>query len=214
MGASHIKGNFPLIKDVDGILASKCEGTRGGIMTIKPPGYVLAVTNPSDSGDTPAPTIISAQGTNPPVISETTQIVFVGGPQLIPGPPGPTGPRGPQGNTRMPAPIDLIISGSSVSVDATTPLGTVELAPIYYRLLLTEANVFIQNPTGMLDSQRLIFELIQDPIGGRTVTWDSAYAFGLDISSAVPTVTPNKRDFVAWLFSNGKWDCVGFTNGY
>lgn len=206
--------SFPLIKDVDGVLAGQCESTHGGIMTIKPPGYVLAVTNPSDSGDTPANPVVSAKGMTPEVLSESTTIVFVGGTQLIPGPQGPTGPRGPQGNTRMPAPIDLVISGSAVSIDATTPPGTVELAPIYYRLLLTEANVFVRNPTGMLDSQRLIIEIIQDAIGGRTVTWDSGYRFGIDIASAVPTVTPNKRDFVAWLYSNGQWDCVGFTNGY
>lgn len=209
-----MKTNFPVIKDVDDVLVNNATGTHGGIMTIKPPAYVLAVTNPSDSGDTPAPTIISAQGTTPEVVSGSTTVVFVGGPQLIPGPPGPTGPRGPQGNTRMPSPIDLVISGSAVSIDASTPLGTVELAPIYYRLTLTEANVLVRNPTGMLDSQRLIIEIIQDSVGGRTVTWDTGYNFGIDIASATPTVTPNKRDFVAWLYSNGKWDCVGFTNGY
>lgn len=206
--------DFPLIKDVDGVLTSSRQGTNGGIMTIKPPAYVLAVTNPSDSGDQPADTIVSAQGTVPVPISETSTIVFVGGVEQIPGPPGPTGPRGPISTQTMPAPITLSISGNAVSIDATTPPGTVILAPIYYRLVLTQANVLMRNPTGMLDSQRIIIELIQDAIGNRTVTWDSAFGFGIDIASAVPTATPGKRDFVAWVFSNGKWDCVGFTNGY
>ncbi len=207
--------NFPLIKDVDHVLAGHCEKRRGGDMFIQPPGYVLAVTNPADSGNIPPDNTVSAQGTTPQPVAETTTVVFVDGVQLIPGPPGPTGPRGIQGPTQMPAPVNLVISNSAVTVDATTPLGTVTLAPIYYRLLLTEANVLIRTPTGtLLDSQRLIIEIIQDSVGGRTVTWDSGYNFGIDIASAVPTTTPNKRDFVAWLFSNGRWDCVGFTNGY
>jgi hypothetical protein len=183
-------------------------------MTIKPPAYVLAVTNPADDGNTPPETVISAKGEIPAPVSESSTIVFVGGPQLIPGPPGPTGPRGPASTQTMPAPITLSISGSAVRIDATTPPGTVILAPIYYRLVLTEANVLMRNPTGMVDSQRIIIELIQDSVGNRTVTWDSAFGFGIDIASAVPTTTPGKRDFVAWVFSNGKWDCVGFTNGY
>jgi hypothetical protein len=206
--------DFPLIKDVDSVLTSNRQGTNGGIMTIKPPSYVLAVTNPADSGDQPADTVISAQGTLPAPVAENSTIVFVGGVQQIPGPPGPTGPRGPAGNQAMPAPITLAIAGSAVSIDASTPPNTVILAPIYYRLTLTEANVFMRNPTGMVDSQRIIIELIQDAIGNRTVTWDSAFGFGIDIASAVPTTTPGKRDFVAWVYSNGKWDCVGFTNGY
>lgn len=205
--------DFPLIRDIDEVLTSN-RGTQGGTMTIKPPAYVLAVTNPADSGNQPADTIISAQGTVPVPVSEATTIVFVGGVQQIPGPPGPTGPRGPASTQTMPAPITLAISGSAVSIDATTPLNAVILAPIYYRLVLTEANVLMRNPTGMLDSQRIIIELIQDASGNRTVTWDSAFKFGIDVASAVPTTTPNARDFVAWVFSNGKWDCVGFTNGY
>jgi len=204
--------DFPLIRDVDGVLTSN-RGT-GGTMTIKPPTYVLAVTNPSDDGTTPPETVISAKGEIPAPVAESSTIVFVGGPQLIPGPPGPTGPRGPASTQTMPAPITLSISGSAVRIDATTPPGTVVLAPIYYRLVLTEANVLMRNPTGMLDSQRIIIELIQDSVGNRTVTWDSAFGFGIDIASAVPTTTPGKRDFVAWVFSSGKWDCVGFTNGY
>jgi hypothetical protein len=55
--------NFPLIKDVDHVLAGPCEGTRGGAMTIRPPGYTLAVTNPDDSGNLPPDTLVPTQVT-------------------------------------------------------------------------------------------------------------------------------------------------------
>jgi hypothetical protein len=113
----------------------------------------------------------------------------------------------------MPTPINLTIINSTVSVDAGTPSGTVLFAPIYYRLLLTE-NVTMLNPVNGADSQRLIMELIQDSVGGRTITWSSDYKFGTDVPFSLPTTGANKRDFFAWVLTNGKWDCVGITRGY
>ncbi len=202
--------NFPLIKDVDHVLAGHCEKRRGGDMFIRPPGYVLAVTNPDDSGTIPPDNIVSAQGTIPQPVAETTTIVFIDGVQLIPGPPGPTGPAG---STRMPAPINLTIEGGAVGINAVTPPGTVLFAPILYRLTLTE-NVIMLNPINGADSQRIIIEALQDSVGGRTITWGSDFGFGTDIPFALQTAAPNKRDLYAFVLTNGKWDCVGVTRGY
>jgi hypothetical protein len=202
--------NFPVIRDVDGVLAGHCEKTHGGIMTIKPPGYVLAVTNPSDVGPSPSPDIVSAQGQLPDVNHDSTTIVFVGGTQLIPGPPGPTGPAG---STRMPTPLELTISNSAVIVDAGHQAGTVLFAPIYLRITLTE-NVTFLNPLNGADSQRLIIEVRQDAVGGRTIAWSSAYQFGTDVPFALQSAAANKRDFYAFVLTNGVWDCVGVTRGY
>ncbi len=202
--------NFPLIKDVDHVLAGHCEKRRGGDMFIRPPGYSLSVTNPADSGDIPPDNTVSAQGTTPQPVSETTTIIFVEGTQLIPGPPGPTGPAG---STRMPTPIQLTIVGGNVFVDAVTPPGTVLFAPIYFRLTLTQ-DVNMTNPVNGADSQRLIIEALQDSVGGHVITWGSDFGFGTDIPFALQTAGPGKRDFYAFVLTNGKWDCVGVTRGY
>jgi hypothetical protein len=57
------EGTFPKFTDVDGVLSNDCKSTRGGIMTIKPPGYTLAVTNPTD--ETPSTTLIPTEGPPP-----------------------------------------------------------------------------------------------------------------------------------------------------
>jgi len=36
----------PVIRDVDKVLSGDCKTEKGGDMTIKPPQYVLIVTNP------------------------------------------------------------------------------------------------------------------------------------------------------------------------
>jgi hypothetical protein len=112
----------------------------------------------------------------------------------------------------MPTPISLTISNSSVYVDASTPPGTVLFAPIYYRLTLTE-NVTMLNPVNGADSQRLIMEITQDAVGGRTITWGSEFQFGFDVPFALQSAAPGKRDFYAWVKTNGIWDCVGATRG-
>jgi hypothetical protein len=40
---------IPIDRDPDKILVSPCKGEQGGDMTVKPPEYVLIVTNPDDS---------------------------------------------------------------------------------------------------------------------------------------------------------------------
>jgi len=66
-----MKTNFPVIRDVDEVLAGECRGTSGGIMTIKPPGYALAVTNPDDSSPDPEGVVISAKGALPEIVTST-----------------------------------------------------------------------------------------------------------------------------------------------
>jgi hypothetical protein len=36
----------PVIRDVDKVLSGDCKTEKGGDMTVKPPQYVLIVTNP------------------------------------------------------------------------------------------------------------------------------------------------------------------------
>jgi hypothetical protein len=43
------QGSVPIDRDPDKVLTNHCKAEKGGDMTIKPPEYVLIVTNPDDS---------------------------------------------------------------------------------------------------------------------------------------------------------------------
>jgi hypothetical protein len=110
-------------------------------------------------------------------------------------------------------PIMLTINNGTVSVDATQPAGT--SGPLLFRVSCT-SDVFIQNPANATDGQRIVFELIQAPTGNHHATWDSNYAFGLDLTGVALTATPNKRDFVGAVYnaSSGKWYVTSYVKGY
>lgn len=85
----------------------------------------------------------------------------------------------------------------------------------YFRLTLT-GNTTLANPTNPTDGQRVMWELIQDATGSRTVAFGSAFAFGSDINSFTATTTANKRDFVGAVYNAtaAKWFVVAAVKGY
>jgi hypothetical protein len=112
-------------------------------------------------------------------------------------------------NFANPSPVALSVAGTNVAVNAAS--GTI------LRVLCT-TNVFIQNPIGGTDGQRIVFELIQDAVGGRTVAWDSKFGFGVDLGQADIALTPapGKRDFVGCVFNAAadRWFVISFVRGY
>lgn len=87
-------------------------------------------------------------------------------------------------------PVTPLVFGATVAVDAG--LGKNK----HFRLVLTGATTQLNNPINLVDGQKLLFEIIQDAVGSRALTFDTKYAFGTDIISYTPTATANKRDFV------------------
>lgn len=77
-------------------------------------------------------------------------------------------------------------------------------------------NRTLGNPSNPGDGQQLVFELIQDATGSRTITLDTKYALGTDITSVTLTTTANKRDFLTAIYNStaDKWFIVGFVKGY
>lgn len=77
-------------------------------------------------------------------------------------------------------------------------------------------NRTLGNPTNPTDGQRIIWELIQDATGSRTITLGSAFALGTDISSITLTTTASKRDFLGAVYNSAasKWYVIAFTRGY
>ncbi len=77
-------------------------------------------------------------------------------------------------------------------------------------------NRTLGNPSNPSDGQQLIFELIQDATGGRTLSLDTAFALGTDITAVTLSIAANKRDFLTAIYNStsAKWYIVGFVKGY
>ncbi|MBI3654093.1 MAG: hypothetical protein HY231_23935 [Acidobacteria bacterium] len=77
-------------------------------------------------------------------------------------------------------------------------------------------NRTLGNPTNGTNGQQLTFELVQDATGSRTLTLDTKYAFGTDITGVTLTTTANKRDFLTVVYNAtaDKWFVRGFIKGY
>src|SRR5436190_1511007 len=111
----------------------------------------------------------------------------------------PSGSTGNMGTNS--APVALAFSGTNVPVNAS--------AGTHFRLLATN-HFLLQNPAGASDSQRLVFELIQDGIGGRTMALGNAYKLGLDLPVINLTTNANGRDFMTCIASGTNFYVVGF----
>lgn len=84
-----------------------------------------------------------------------------------------------------------------------------------FRITLT-GNLTLANPTNPVDGQKIVWELVQDATGSRTLTLGSAFALGTDISAVTLTTAANKRDFLGAVYnaSAAKWYVLAFTRGY
>jgi len=102
-------------------------------------------------------------------------------------------------------PVMLAYSGTNVAVNAT--LGS------HFRLTATNS-FLLENPTGASDAQRLLFEIIQDASGGRTMSFGSAYRFGTDLPVVNLTTNSNLRDFITCVCSGTNCYVVGFMKGF
>jgi len=102
-------------------------------------------------------------------------------------------------------PVLLSYSGTNVPVNAG--------AGTHFRLVATN-NFLLQNPTGAADGQRLVFELIQDSLGGRTMAFGNAFKLGTDLPVINLTTNANGRDFMSCIASGTNFFVVGFIKGF
>lgn len=103
----------------------------------------------------------------------------------------------------------------SVAVTDAATITTDASAGNYFRVTLA-GNRTLANPTNPSDGQRIVWELIQDGTGTRTLAYDTKFAFGTDIPSATLTVTASKRDFLTVLYNStaDKFYVVAFVKGF
>lgn len=103
--------------------------------------------------------------------------------------------------------VVVLTDGATVSVDATLR------GP--YRLTLG-GNRTLANPTGAVDGQIMTFEFIQDATGSRTITLDTKFIYGADITAVVLSTAANKRDFMTVQYNSSldKFAVIAFTKTY
>lgn len=106
----------------------------------------------------------------------------------------------------IPDPVALT-DAATISVDAS--LGN------HFRVTLG-GNRTLGNPTNATDGQKLLFEIIQDATGSRTLTLDTKFAFGTDITAFTATTTASKRDFLGVVYNStaDKFYVIGIQKGY
>jgi hypothetical protein len=75
-------------------------------------------------------------------------------------------------------------------------------------------NRTLSNPTNPTAGQRVIWEIRQDGVGGRTLAFDTAFRFGSTIPSVTLTTTASKTDYIAAIYNgtDSKWDIVAFSS--
>lgn len=77
-------------------------------------------------------------------------------------------------------------------------------------------NRTLGNPTGAVNGQLLLFVIRQDGSGGRTLSLDSKYRFGTDLTSITLSTAINKTDYllVRYHSSDDKFDVLDFRKGF
>jgi hypothetical protein len=116
--------------------------------------------------------------------------------------------------TISPGSIVNALPGPQTLTDAAT-IATNAALGNHFRVTLG-GNRTLGNPTNPTDSQRVVWELIQDGTGSRTITLDTAFALGTDLSTVTLTTTASKRDFLGAIYNSvtSKWYVIAFMKGF
>jgi len=107
-----------------------------------------------------------------------------------------------------------ITAGVSPLTDATTIAVNASLGN-HFRVTLG-GNRTLGTPTNPTDGQKVLFEVIQDGTGSRTLGYSAAYAFGTGLSSPTLTTAAGKRDFLGFVYNGttALWYFIAFVNGF
>lgn len=110
---------------------------------------------------------------------------------------------------------NLVSSGKVTLTDAATVATDASLGN-HFKVTITGTPRTLGNPTNGKDGQRCVWEIIQDGTGSRTITMDTKFAFGTDITGITLSTTASKRDFLTAIYDStaDRWHVVGFVRGY
>jgi hypothetical protein len=113
---------------------------------------------------------------------------------------------------------DVVLPAAQVAPVTLTDAATVATNAAlgnHFRVTLG-GNRTLGNPTGATDGQRILWELIQDGTGSRTITLDTKFALGTDLTAVTLTTTASKRDFLGAFYNSAtdKFYVTAFVKGY
>lgn len=79
-----------------------------------------------------------------------------------------------------------------------------------------EGNRTLGNPANARDGQELIFRIRQDVVGGRTLTLDSKFRFGVTLPSVAFSITASALDYltVRYNLTDDTFDVIDFKGGF
>lgn len=77
-------------------------------------------------------------------------------------------------------------------------------------------NRMLGNPTGAVNGQRLTFRIRQDGTGNKTLSFDTKFRFGTDLTSITLSTGANKTDYIGVIYNStdDKFDIVAIMKGY
>lgn len=103
----------------------------------------------------------------------------------------------------------------STLTDATNIATNVSQGNIFSVTLTGDRN--LSAPTGMTSSrQRATWIITQDGTGGRTLTFDVVFNFGIDLTGVSISNSPNATSYIGAMYNptTSKWDVISILRGY
>ena len=100
-----------------------------------------------------------------------------------------------------------LTDAATIAVDAS--LGNI------FKVTLTDSRT-MGNPTNPVAGQKMVLRIQQGGSGSYTITWDTSYRFGTDVTSPTLSTTVAKIDYLGFIYNSddSKWDCVAVSRGY
>jgi hypothetical protein len=125
------------------------------------------------------------------------------------GPTGSSGITGSQGPTGPSGESTVVLLTDDTLIDTDASLGNV-----FYVTL--GGNRTLSNPTNVTSGKRIIWRIKQDATGGRTISLDTKFRLGTDITSVVLSTSPNVTDYIGAIYNaqDDKWDVIAFVKGF
>jgi hypothetical protein len=128
----------------------------------------------------------------------------------------PTGPaaHAAQHVTSGADPLPLVLCPPVTLTDEATITTNATLG-CHFRVTLG-GNRALANPSGLVDGQRITYEIVQDGTGSRTLSYGSQFTFGTDVPSPTLSTTAGLRDFITAIYNSttDKLYVVGFARGF
>lgn len=85
-----------------------------------------------------------------------------------------------------------------------------------YFTVTLQGNRTLGNPTNMMDGQKVTWRFLQDAAGTRTITLDTAFRLGTDLTSVSIGTGANKASYLSarYHLADAKWDVVELVRGF